>query len=174
MCVAVYLHSLRLCSDQQRRCGKSPAHAPSSRALRLDPAVPSQSVHAAPPNTLAYHAKCVSSAILKAIYHVAGRQVSYQLSHRTHYGVRGCTVTCLLALSRARCRTTHGGNTIKRSNGHHRRQRKLPCMQMACQKDSWEREEKAISTRGLQTAAGRERCFHWRDPGFSVLMEILI
>lgn len=108
MCVAVYLHSLRLCSDQQRACGKSPAHAPSIlRALRPHPASPNHSQSRCPSK----HA-CISCKVHQQHYIKSNiPRGSYQLSHRTHYGVHGSTVTCLLALSPARCRTTHGGNT---------------------------------------------------------------
>lgn len=172
MCVAVYLHSLRLCSDQRRGRGKSPAHAPwSRRALRLDPAFP-QPVR----SRSQYHAKCASSTLLKAIYHVSGRQGSYQLSHRTHYGVRGCTGTCLLALSPARCRTTRGGNTpsnvrmtTTEDSG------RCPACRSPVREISGRGNKKLFQRVAFKRQPARELCFHWRDPGFLFsYMEIVI
>lgn len=111
--------------------------------------------------------KAVSSTLLKAIYHVSGRQGSYQLSRRTHYGVRGCTVTRLLALSPARCRTTHGGNTpsnvrmtTTEDSG------RCPACRSPVRKISGRGNKKLFQRVAFERQPARELCFHWRDPGF--------
>lgn len=143
VCVAVYLHSLRLCSDQWRGCGKSPAHAPwSRRALRLDPAFPNQSDHAAPPPKHArISCKVREQHFIKS--NIARGWTAGFISALPQDALGRARLDGNLCAGLISCTLQHHArrkHTIKRSNDHHRRQSTLPCMQIACQKDIWERE----------------------------------
>lgn len=90
--------------------------------------------------------------------------------------MRGCTGTCLLALSPARCRTTRGGNTpsnvrmtTTEDSG------RCPACRSPVRKISRRGNKKLFQRVAFKRQPARELCFHWRDPGFLFsYMEIVI